>query len=533
MEEKNKEIVLKAIDKNFKKGFLRNIFFIVFAVAFFSIIVYGFILDNNYSVIKNTGNDVKVIDPSSLKGSNINVVEDADLASINALPNEIVEKRTYTSRTFKNKDGSYTAEIYRGSIFFFDGKYFIDLANISSPVIEKKDVILDKIPDSNLIDFGTYALHKGVTPVMRDNNIIFIDYNNRPLLFLPPPYSTDADGKKSNDRYKTYFDGTNLSIFVEVDSQWLKSARYPVVVDPSVSLGGGSSYSNFGSYSGFIMIDRNPLSNGRNVHNWSLTTGGSTDAYLFSWHNYTFRSFMEFNTSIIQDNAIISNVGLNLTVGSYLNTIYNINITRLNNTQISNLTKFPNNSSGNAALWDALNGSIGGFYKNNLTSFSSLGSKFIDLGISASTDLQNQLNNDYFSIGLKINNETHPFQYNIIYIPIFNLGFNSNDSNGSLLGINGTGESNLYPKLIVTYTTSACTSSCTYSGSGDWCINQTCQISLTVPIVSGDLYIYDSGVLNLVSGGINFTGANRNIYVYRGGRINIGKFGTNPGGFNK
>ena len=120
------------------------------------------------------------------------------------------------------------------------------------------------------------------------------------------------------------------------------------------------------------------------------------------------------------------------------------------------------------------------------------GTKTQELGINASADLDDQLANNFFSVGIDFSGST-------------------TDECIHLITFNGTGS----PKLIVSYNTS-----CNYGGAGDWIINDTCSFFNQGFTVSGNLHVGQTGLLNMTgSTSINFSGASRFIYVYSGGKI--------------
>jgi hypothetical protein len=500
-----------------------------FSFVFFGGDISGSVVSADSISFSNNGSNVKVFSANELAKNTDAIKIDKNPASVNTenLSNEVISKRTYTSRTFKNPDGSFTAEINNVDIFFFDGNEFVDLNKISIPQISKKDIILNKTPENNLIYFGNYNLHKGIKVSLENYNLIIRDANKKILKQFPRPFSVDSRGNREMNEFVIKQNGSNLSLYVDVDKNWLANAKYPVTVDPAYNL-----TNNTGLYQGFAQQQNYNAYTKTDIYDTStfqwLFIGNGT----FSWGGmyYYFQwPFLEFNTSIINDSVTISNVVLNL---SYSNVVYpngssTFNVTRFNNTRISNSTIYPDTDAGNHKLFDDISnvGSSvgGGFYSSNIlfnmtyechTEYDVddnpitvctewYNNVSVDLGSSADSDLKAQLTKDYFSVGLVTNNNSKDCG-NLITGCYFHSGIY--DPEGS-------------PKLFVTYSTGG---ACTYSGSGDWTINETCNIVGQAVTMTGNLIIQDVGLLNITGGtNITFSGANRYIYVYKGGQIFI------------
>ncbi|MEM3113475.1 MAG: hypothetical protein QXI33_03590, partial [Candidatus Pacearchaeota archaeon] len=362
-------------------------------------LIFGFYLYNFYTkpiIIKNEGDGIIVVPVDSIKWPFYSSYE----VSSDDLVVEEIDKRTYNSQTFLNPDGSFTTEISSGRRFFYDGSKYVELSRLSFPAIEKKEVLLNSIPNSNVINFGTYTLHKGVNITIEDYNLVIKDANNLVLTTLPKPHSTDSDGNVSFGEYiieikefNNYsheiiygFDNNYdrlLNLFVKVDKNWLENAKYPVVVDPFPTL-----HSFTGIYDGYVF------------NNSGTFTRNATDNYLVVGRNNS-RIFIEFNTSSIPDNALIQDVLLTLNVSHPYGSGDLVSISRMNNSQPSNLTQFPDNTIGNLALYDTIDNA---FYLVFLYHFQYPGIMRFDLddvyGNIPSIDLQSQLPKDYFSVGI-------------------------------------------------------------------------------------------------------------------------------------
>lgn len=225
----------------------------------------------------------------------------SEIESVEDTRSEVIGKRTYDSRTFQNIDNTFTTEISSGDMFFFDGEQFTFLEEMSVPAIEKKEIVLDEIPDNHIFDFGTYTLHEGINAELEGYDLVFKDANDRAIKFLPRPFSTDADGDVELNEYIIDINGRDLSIFVDVDSDWLKSASYPVVIDPTANLDNSS-----GIYDGHVIGGGSPA----RVDTSTTMDVGSIVVLEVS---EPLRSFIEFNTSSIDDDVTITDVDLNIT----------------------------------------------------------------------------------------------------------------------------------------------------------------------------------------------------------------------------
>ena len=227
---------------------------------------------------------------------------------------------------------------------------------------------------------------------------------------------------------------------------------------------------------------------------------GNHDASQDEW--YWDRMFLEFNTSSIPDTTNIHNVTLNLTTSSSqilsgagcfgFNPV-TANITRLNNTQPSNATTYPDTTAGNTALWNNISNGY-----NNIGSYAGLlnytvaGTNYSAyLGTTSYTDLKNLLNKDFFPLGMKSDVEIEAECNN-------NINFNANK---------------IY--LSVTH-------GCNPPIYGNWILNKTCVITDEYTPVYGNFTCQDS--CNLIVNGttiVNFTISKSNIKIMSGGKIKI------------
>ena len=412
----------------------------------------------------------------------------------------------YNSITRRNADGTYTTELYSRDMFFFDGENFVPLSNISEPRLTKKEITLNKIPDSSLFDFGTYALHKGISAQVENNELIIKDAKNKTLKILPQPYATDANNVVETGSYALRFakledtnEGTNESIMslgVELSQDWLNGAKYPVVVDPTVNLS-----NNTGIYDSFVTYPSDTLL--REIFgDYAISLQVGRHRLIINQNPR--RAFMEFNTSSIPDSATIGNVVLNLSIFAQVYDVGDtVNLTRFNLTMINNLSRYPDTKAGNENLFNDGGGGSesvigGGFYLTGLTDFQNTGNKSFDLGTTADNDLQVQLDGDYFGVGFIGTDESTDDNY---------VTISSSETNLTSLG-------DVRPKLFVTY------SSCSPPGAGDWECTDPCSFHNDELLVPSNLYVYSGCVLNFTGRtNVTFVAPSSYIYVYSGGQI--------------
>ena len=451
--------------------------------GFLFLIVYVFSINDSVRVISGKGTLVLSAEELSKMSSQVTVGE----SKINySEPYEVLSKRTYNSKTFKNLDGTYTSEISKGDIFFFDGEEYVELEKLSEPTLEKKDIILNEIPKSNVVDFGNYILYEGVNVSLENYKLVLKDGNNKIVKSLARPFSTDANGSVSLGEFDFELKGRKLNLDVVVDEDWLAEASYPVVVDPTYLFNNDS-----GVYDGYV---------------WSSGSRATTSIVIIVGNLFGFldRGFIEFNTSAISNDVSVTNVILNITsIGSFSDVHHNVSISRFNNSHISNPTNYSDTISGNQALYNNISSGYNslGYYRINLTNFYNNNTNHaFDLGANADMDLKSQLPNDFFGVGLvSINN-------NIFIADL--VVFNSSEAGGTSSG----------PQLFVTYTGGACNP----ENIGGFICNTACSYNSGTYHILGHITVQDSCVLTL-SGTANFDfdNTNLNIYVQPGGEIRI------------
>ncbi len=126
-----------------------------------------------------------------------------------------------------NNSISY-AEIYPGT----DLKYTVKQDSL------KEELTLKKYTGKSDFLFQL-GVSNAVYKIMSDSTIIFDDpTSGQPLFYMPRPFAVDKNGK----RIDLTIEFTNNGLLeVSIDPNWLKSAAYPIVIDPTIDLYDASS----------------------------------------------------------------------------------------------------------------------------------------------------------------------------------------------------------------------------------------------------------------------------------------------------
>ncbi|MBI2628972.1 hypothetical protein HYW74_02725 [Candidatus Pacearchaeota archaeon] len=444
-----------------------------------------------------TGNSVKITG-EAIRQEQISAEKDKLIKA----PIEVKEKRDYTSQTYKNPDGTYTAVIGARPQFFFNGSEFTEIEKISQPRIEKKEIVLNKKPTNNIFDFGTYNLAEGINASidLETQELILRDVNNNIMQVLPRPFSIDKNNNTLFNNYKISQKKQKLTISVNVDKIWLDNAEYPVVIDPTTitiltNTYMGNVYPVGGIGGGYYKRSSNGSTIGADC------TFGEPNTCE------TYRTFIEFDTTAIPDSADINDTILNISVSSRTfcsgESEIHTNITRFNNSRISDPTNYSGTNAGNLSLFNNISTGYKylGSYASDLN-YTEVGKEFTrDLGTKADEDLKSQLGNNFFALGVYTNQETSTLD--CIHTVTFN---DSAKASG-------------YPKLMVNYTSAACV----IPPNGDWNCNASCIFTNeNLKITGGDLVIRDQCNLTLnASTNLTLASPGRYILVYSGGQIFI------------
>ena len=130
------------------------------------------------------------------------------------------------------------------------------------------------------------------------------------------------------------------------------------------------------------------------------TTYGSLDSASINigfFGGLVYRGYFDFNTTIIPDTSTIVSVELNLTVKTQADN--NLDVYSLNGTAAI--------MSGRQSLYDQIAGINSTLLVSNTAVWNLVANNHASLNLTAiaATILQNQLSEDYFSVGVKYNNE--------------------------------------------------------------------------------------------------------------------------------
>ena len=130
----------------------------------------------------------------------------------------------------------------------------------------------------------------------------------------------------------------------------------------------------------------------------SFPTAETVTVGIGSWANQCYRGFLEFDTSTIPDTATITDTDFKFEVKTILNN---------NNAMQSCVfvdTSTTRQTDTASTMWTAVGSGTNFLSDSTCTSVGT--NKSVDLGSSADTLIQNKLSSDYFSFGLKSNDET-------------------------------------------------------------------------------------------------------------------------------
>jgi hypothetical protein len=236
--------------------------------------VYGsvYTASSNPSAITSLGeNDLNLYDfGQSWSGVAGSVYAQASVASS-------VYSSVYSSFPIRNKSGLFTAGFSRqagGSLLQFSylnaGVTLAPLsaASVAGSVYQNSITYRDVYPDTDLeyavepdrlkeaLTIKRYtgqsdflfqlSVSDAVYKVVYGGAISFCDpLSGEPLFFMPVPFATDKNGKRCDLGIEL---GTDGLLTVSIDQSWLKSAAYPVVIDPSINLVTGCGVESWWNY---------------------------------------------------------------------------------------------------------------------------------------------------------------------------------------------------------------------------------------------------------------------------------------------
>ena len=132
-------------------------------------------------------------------------------------------------------NGSYGSVFYPGAI-----NEYTDVEIISQARGVKENIIMRAYTTTVI----SYILNlDGLTPVISGSTILLVNRDNETVGEIAAPYMYDAIGSYSSDIGVSLesISGGQYRLSYSMDGDWLESASYPVVLDPSVRFSGGDS----------------------------------------------------------------------------------------------------------------------------------------------------------------------------------------------------------------------------------------------------------------------------------------------------
>jgi RHS repeat-associated protein len=214
-------------------------------------------------ILKSSTNKIEISDL---------LFNDSDIKNINAVSGQV--SSINLSYPIKNKGGLYTAgfsrqsgkgllefshknasilmtplnastvnsKVCQNTVYFEDIYPNTDYRYTAGQYFLKEDIIVKNF--TGMTDFYfQYTVNNAVSQASSDGEIYFFDPVTKATLFrMAKPYALDNDGNRC-DNLKLEVTENGL-IKLSVDPDWLKKAVYPVVIDPSIFIG-GETYSNY------------------------------------------------------------------------------------------------------------------------------------------------------------------------------------------------------------------------------------------------------------------------------------------------
>ena len=142
----------------------------------------------------------------------------------------------------------------------------VDLQYVVESLNVKENIIVKQQKDSYQYTF-TIALNNLEAEMAEDGSVRIYDSDTKETVYnIPTGFMYDANGEYSNAVVYTLTNGGNgkHSLTVTADAAWINAEErvFPVVIDPTISTGGGNSY----DYT--------------SIHSWMSDEGGNTLNYL-------------------------------------------------------------------------------------------------------------------------------------------------------------------------------------------------------------------------------------------------------------
>ena len=159
----------------------------------------------------------------------------------NALGTKDTLKRQVSATVSRNQDtqnNKFAAKNAGASIKYnspFSGNKIIDVNYTVSQYKVKEDITIYSPKDGNAI-YYTYNCGELTAVLNKDNSIDFIDEAGNPIYTVHSPYMYDSAGNGSHSFRITLKQTDDIcTVVMTPDKEWLDTAVYPVVIDPTVT----------------------------------------------------------------------------------------------------------------------------------------------------------------------------------------------------------------------------------------------------------------------------------------------------------
>ena len=280
----------------------------------------------------------------------------------------------------------------------------------------KEWIILNELPrapaewlGNPTLDFGEIISFEGLTIYVNDTEAPTsfttsgeIEFRNatHTVFKLPIPYAVDHSGNTTNCFFQVQKKGNKVWMYIRTPYHWISDPErvLPIKIDASPeSL--DAEYNNVvylrtGSY----YVWGNTQTTQR-CGNWDLA---GTD--------YTYRGGIDWNTSVIPDTATIEEVNITLYTHSVIGSPDSLDLDEMTGGDATDgaAKNYLDPPTDKAGFYSDADGET---YLSQDSNFVSTGEHTATLLSAAETDLQNQLNEDWFTTGTTIHTETSGDDY--------------------------------------------------------------------------------------------------------------------------
>ncbi len=152
----------------------------------------------------------------------------------NALPCEANECETFTP----NEDAKFALEVNAG---FVEENKITPEEKAEFRNIPQKQFKTQKISTTRF-KIDNYLLHKGITAsITETNEIVFKDAKQAEIKKIASAYAIDSKQDLITGHYLLLQKQQELEIFVDISSEWLQNAEYPITIDPDTNYAGSKA----------------------------------------------------------------------------------------------------------------------------------------------------------------------------------------------------------------------------------------------------------------------------------------------------